>query len=216
MSELSVIEKIVVFAIPIIFAITVHETAHGWVASRLGDQTAKQMGRLTLNPIKHIDPIGTVILPLILMAIGSVIFGWAKPVPVEWRNLRHPRRDMAWVALAGPAANLVMMIFWAFVAKLVLVFEGYLSGLAQPLFYMALAGISINIVLMALNLIPLPPLDGSRVVSAFLPPRAAIQYNQLERYGLIILLLLLVTGILQKIFFPVVDFLQNLVFSFLF
>lgn len=215
MSELSLIQKIVIFAIPIIFAITVHEVAHGWVASKLGDQTAKRMGRLTLNPIKHIDPIGTVILPIILMAVGSIIFGWAKPVPVEWRNLRRPRQDMAWVAIAGPAANLVMMILWALVAKFAIGLEGNLFGFAQPLFYMAMAGISINIVLMALNLLPLPPLDGSRVVSALLPPRAAMQYNQLERYGLIILLLLLATGILQRILFPIVAILQNLVYSFL-
>ena len=212
MSELTLIQKVVIYAIPIIFAITVHEVAHGWVASKLGDQTAKLMGRLTLNPIKHIDPLGTVILPIILMAIGSIIFGWAKPVPVDWRNLRRPRQDMAWVALAGPGANLIMMLFWALVAKLAISLEGELFGFAQPLFYMAMAGISINIVLAALNLLPLPPLDGSRVVSAFLPPRAAMQYNQLERYGLIILLLLLATGLLQKILFPVVAFLQNLVY----
>lgn len=215
MSELTLIQKIVIFAIPIIFAITVHEVAHGWVASKLGDQTAKLMGRLTLNPIKHIDPLGTVILPIILMAVGSVIFGWAKPVPVDWRNLRHPRRDMAWVALAGPGANLIMMLFWALIAKLAIVLQGALFGFAQPLFYMAMAGISINIVLAALNLLPLPPLDGSRVLSAFLSPRAAIQYNQLERYGLIILLLLLATGLLQRILFPIVAFLQNLVYAFL-
>ena len=156
MPEYSLFEKIIIWAIPILFAITVHEVAHGWVADKLGDQTAKIMGRITLNPIKHIDPIGTVALPLILLFIGSFIFGWAKPVPVTWKNLRKPRRDMALVALAGPAANLIMMIIWSILAKLVILTSAATSS-SQFLLSMCGAGILINIVLMVLNLFMLFP-----------------------------------------------------------
>ena len=157
MPEHSLLEKIIIWAIPVLFAITVHEVAHGWVASQLGDQTAKSMGRITLNPIKHIDPIGTVVLPLILLFIGSFIFGWAKPVPVTWKNLRKPRRDMALVAFAGPAANLIMMIIWGILAKLVILISAVAPS-SQFLLSMCGAGILINIVLMVLNLFPLLPL----------------------------------------------------------
>ena len=213
MPDFSLVQKIIIYSIPIIFAITVHEVAHGWVASKLGDPTAKMMGRLTLNPIKHIDPIGTIIVPLVLLAVGNFLFGWAKPVPVDWRNLRRPRQDMAWVALAGPAANLLMLIMWALVAKLIIVIDPTDPAIAQPFIVMALAGILINIILMMLNLIPLPPLDGSRVMSALLPPHLAVKYNRLEPYGIIILLLLFATGILGKYFWPVIMFLQRLVES---
>ena len=206
MIEFSLIQKIIIYAIPVLFAITVHEVAHGWIASKLGDQTAKMMGRLTLNPIKHIDPVGTIIVPVILLMLSPFILGWAKPVPVDWRNLRRPRQDMAWVALAGPAANLGMLIIWALLAKIIIVsgFGNYNYSL--PFIAMAMIGITINIVLMVLNLIPIPPLDGSRVVSALLPPRTAMQYNRLEPYGLMIVLLLLFSGILGRYFFPVVEF----------
>ncbi len=215
MAELTLIQKICIWAIPVIFAVTVHEAAHGWAASKLGDQTAKMLGRLSLNPIKHIDPLGTVVLPLLMLAMSPFIFGWAKPVPVDWRNLGKPRRDMALVALAGPAANLLMLVFWALLAKAVLLFEGALSDIALPMFYMALAGVSINIVLMVLNLLPLPPLDGSRVVSSLLPPRIEYQYSRLERYGLVILILLLITGVLGKLLWPPVAAVQSLVYHLL-
>ena len=208
-------QKIIIYSIPVIFAITVHEVAHGWVANKLGDRTAKIMGRLTLNPLKHIDLVGTIIVPLILLMAGNFLFGWAKPVPVDWRNLRRPRQDMAWVALAGPAANLLMLILWTLFAKLVASFGQADPAMAQPLIFMALAGVLINIILMVLNLIPLPPLDGSRVMSALLPSHLAVKYNQLEPYGMIILLLLFATGILGKYFWPVIVYLQNLVESFL-
>ncbi len=213
MSEFNFVQKLIIYAVPVLFAITVHEVAHGWIASKLGDQTAKMMGRLTLNPVKHIDPIGTVVVPVMMLIVSPFILGWAKPVPVDWRNLKRPKQDMAWVAIAGPGANLLMMIFWAVLAKLIIV-----SGLGNyhysiPVITMAMVGIGINIVLMVLNLIPIPPLDGSRVLSALLPPKAAYQYNRLEPYGLIIVLLLLFSGVLGKFFFPVVDFFNSAVKS---
>ncbi len=215
MPELTLIQKIAVFTIPILFAITVHEVAHGWIASKLGDQTAKMLGRLTLNPLKHIDPIGTIVVPLVLLYLGDFIFGWAKPVPVNWRNLGQPRRDMALVAAAGPSANLLMLFLWALLAKVVMSAGGMFAGLAIPIFYMCNAGILINAVLMVLNLFPVPPLDGSRVVSALLPPRMAYQYNSLEPYGLIILLVLLATGILGRILEPFVLGILQLIYSLL-
>jgi Zn-dependent protease len=198
MNELSLIQRIVVWLLPVIFAITVHEVAHGWVARKCGDNTAYQQGRLTLNPMKHIDWFGTVILPGLLLLTGTgFIFGWAKPVPVDARNFKHPRQDMAWVALAGPVSNLLMAIGWALVARL-----GVLIGveaISLPLIYMGVAGISINLVLALINLLPIPPLDGSRVVTGILPNYWAWQYNRLERYGFIILLVLLYTRILNAI-----------------
>jgi len=212
MPEYSLFEKIIIWAIPVLFAITVHEVAHGWLANKLGDQTAKIMGRITLNPIKHIDPIGTVALPLILLFIGSFIFGWAKPVPVTWNNLRKPRRDMALVALAGPAANLIMIIIWSILAKLVILISAATSS-SQFLLSMCGAGILINIVLMVLNLFPLLPLDGGRVLSAMLPVTWAKKYSRLEPYGLFILIALLATGVLGKIIWPIIEYTQTLVFT---
>jgi Zn-dependent protease len=215
MSEFSLVQKIIIWAVPVVFAITVHEVAHGWVASRLGDQTARLLGRLTLNPIRHIDPIGTVLLPALMLAVSPFVFGWAKPVPVDWRNLRHPRRDMALVAAAGPGANLVMMVLWAAFTWLVLVSGDMLGNAAVPLYFMGQAGIMVNIVLMVLNLIPLPPLDGSRVVSSLLPPLWSYRYNLLERWGLLILIILLFTGILGKILWPPVQAIHGFVTQFL-
>jgi len=215
MPEFTFIQKLAIFAIPVIFAITVHEAAHGLVASRFGDQTARLAGRLTLNPIKHIDPIGTVVLPLILLAVGGLIIGWAKPVPVEWRNLRNPKRDMAWVAIAGPGANLVMMLLWTLLAKAAISFEAVFQGFAQPMLYMAMAGVTINIVLMVLNLLPVPPLDGSRVVSSLLPSRLAYKYNRIEPYGLIIVIILLATGALSWILWPIIEGVRHLMLTFI-
>ncbi|OGT85049.1 MAG: peptidase [Gammaproteobacteria bacterium RIFCSPLOWO2_12_FULL_52_10] len=203
MPEFPLLQEIIIYAIPILFAITVHEVAHGWVASKLGDQTAKQLGRLTLNPIKHIDPIGTILVPIVLSTFGGFIFGWAKPVPVDWRNLRKPKRDMAWVAIAGPCANLLMVLLWAGLIKLILVTGDGSSGPVMALLEMAKIGVQINAFLMILNLLPLPPLDGSRILTALLPPLWAYRFNQLERVGLIIILVLLVTGLLLKILLPV-------------
>ena len=211
MYELSLVEKIVVSAIPIIFAITVHEVAHGWVAGKLGDPTARLAGRLTLNPVKHIDPLGTVAVPLIMIALTPFAFGWAKPVPVDWRNLRQPRRDMALVAAAGPGANIIMLALWTLLLSVLPVTGADASYMPALLSEMATVGIIINIVLIALNLLPLPPLDGSRIVTAFLSPAAAHKYNMLERWGLPILVVLIFTGALGKILHPLIGFMLSIV-----
>ena len=180
-------------------SVILHEVSHGFVALKFGDDTAKRAGRLTLNPISHVDPFGTIILPVILVLVGSSPFGWAKPVPVNWDKLRNPRRDMALVALAGPLANVVMLLIWAAVAKL---------GLSYGQDYFVatgLAGIVINAVLIALNLLPVPPLDGSRVVSALLPAEMALQYGRIEPYGLIILLVLIGSGALSRLMEPTMN-----------
>ena len=204
MSQVPLYQQIIIFGIPILFAITVHEVAHGWVASKLGDQTARLMGRLTLNPIKHIDPIGTVLIPALMVSMGGFIFGWAKPVPVDWRNLRRPKQDMAWVAAAGPGANLVMVLIWALLVKVIQMTGGATEGPLLALMNMCTIGIQINAFLMILNLFPIPPLDGSRVMSSLLPPGLAYKYNKLEPIGLMIVLVLLVTGVLGKVLIPLV------------
>lgn len=211
MDELSQIQKIVVWILPVVFAITVHEVAHGWMAKRHGDNTAWMQGRLTLNPFKHIDPIGTLLLPgILLLSQAGFVFGWAKPVPVEVRNLQHPKRDIAYVALAGPAANLLMALGWALIARLGVIIN--VEFISLPLIYTGIAGISINLVLGLLNLIPIPPLDGSRILTALLPDYWAWQYNRFERYGFFVLLLLLITNILGMILGYPVYILQNLFF----
>ena len=197
-------------AIPIIFAITVHEFAHGWVASKLGDQTARLLGRLTLNPIKHMDPIGTVALPLFMILTIGIPFGWAKPVPVDWRNLNNPKKDMAWVAVAGPFANLLMLLAWSLVLLLNSA-AGISSFGAVLLQQMAIVGIMITAILIALNMLPLPPLDGSRIVAAFLSPGLSIRYQKLERWGLLILIVLMFTGILGQILQPLVRIILSIV-----
>lgn len=210
----TIIQTIAVAAIPLLFAITLHEVAHGWMASKLGDKTALMLGRLSINPLKHIDPLGTVILPLVMLILGGVIFGWAKPVPVAWQNLHNPRRDMAFVALAGPAANLLMALFWAIIAKLCLLTMVSQSpviflDIQRFIYTAANFGIYINIILMALNLLPIPPLDGSRVVSSLLPPKLSLQYDRIEPYGIWILLAMLFLGILGYILWPPVILIIN-------
>ena len=206
MFELSLVGKIVVAAVPIIFAITVHEVAHGWVAGKLGDPTARLAGRLTLNPVKHIDPLGTIVVPLVMIALTPFAFGWAKPVPVDWRNLKQPRRDMALVAAAGPGANVIMLVIWTLLLSALFTSGNDISYTSVLLVEMAKVGIIINIVLIALNLLPLPPLDGSRIVTSFLSPAAAYKYNLLERWGLPILVVLIFTGVLGKILHPLISF----------
>ncbi len=213
MPELNLISTLFVFVIPVIFAVTVHEVAHGWVASQFGDQTARSMGRLTLNPIKHIDPVGTIVVPVIMYFTSGFIFGWAKPVPINWRNLGHPRRDMAIVAIAGPAANLLMLLFWAMSAKVIMLLGNDSNHLAQLLFIMCSIGITINIVLMILNLFPVLPLDGGRVLTSMLPPNLAISFSRMEPYGLIILVVLLLSGVLWKILLPVISGTQSLIYQ---
>ncbi len=205
MDEFTLIQKIIIWAIPVIFAITVHEVAHGWVALQFGDRTAQMLGRLTLNPIKHIDPIGTVILPSLLLITGvGFIFGWAKPVPVTYQNLRRPKTDMAWVALAGPMANLLMAIIWAILAKVALMLLQSNVGMGEPLLYMSVAGILINAMLMMLNLLPLPPLDGGRILVGVLPGPLGWKVSQIEPYGFLIIIALAYFGMLYWILWPLI------------
>jgi Zn-dependent protease len=205
MLDVSLVQKIAAWVLPVLLAITVHETAHGWVALHFGDRTAQMQGRLTLNPIRHIDPVGTILVPgLMLLLPGGFVFGWAKPVPVDWRNLRHPKRDMAWVAVAGPASNLLMGLIWALLARLALTLPAD-SWMKAPLLFMGVAGVFINTILMVLNLLPLPPLDGGRVLTGLLPPTWAWRFARIEPYGFIILLVLLVTGILSIVMWPLVQ-----------
>lgn len=196
----SIIQKIAIYSLPVIFAITLHEAAHGYVAKHFGDLTAYSQGRVSLNPLRHIDPLGTIILPLVTLWLGGILFGWAKPVPVNFSALRRPKQDMLWVALAGPGANLFMALLWGFVIKLGLAFPE--SSLARPMTLMGEAGIMINVILMVLNLLPLPPLDGGRVAVSLLPPRYAYGFSKIEPYGFMILLFLLITGVLWAVIGP--------------
>jgi len=193
------IQTLLIWVIPVLFAITVHETAHGWVASKLGDHTARMMGRLTLNPIKHIDPVGTILVPALLyLSSAGFIFGWAKPVPINFSALRSPKKDMLWVALAGPGVNLLMAIGWLIIVAIA-------NTLNIPfLVLMGGAGIFVNLLLAIFNLLPIPPLDGGRVISSLLPGKLSYQYDQLEPYGLFILVGLLFLGVFQNIIWPIV------------
>ena len=206
--ELSTIQKIVVFALPVIFAITLHEAAHGYAARHFGDRTAEMLGRISINPLRHIDPVGTILVPLAILLLsklaggGGILFGWAKPVPVNFHNLRHPKQDMFWVAAAGPGANLLMAVFWTALVKLAFTLSG--SAYAMPMALMGAAGVFINAILMALNLIPLPPLDGGRIAVSLLPPRYAYTLSRVEPYGLFILLGLIFTGVLGLFMWPMI------------
>lgn len=209
-----VIQKITIFALPVIFAITLHEAAHGYVARFFGDMTAAAAGRITANPLKHIDPVGTILVPLVILLTskllggGMILFGWAKPVPVNFGRLRRPKQDMLWVAAAGPGMNFVMAVFWALMIQLAITLHsGFFS---KPMAYMGAAGVFINVILMALNLIPLPPLDGGRIAVSLLPMKQAMQFARLEPYGLFILLGLMFipiggTSILGFILWPLIS-----------
>ena len=206
---------IITWSIPLLFAISLHEAAHGWIAHLLGDPTAKSLGRLTANPIKHIDPVGTLLVPvfLLIMSQGSFAFGWAKPVPVDTRNFVNPQKDMALVALAGPASNFIMAIIWT----LILVFGLKLlpqGGIASTLGAMAEIGVLINLILMVLNLFPIPPLDGGRIVTGILPPNMAAIFAQFEMIGMWVVIFLLASGFLGKILWPIVKIIQSTLYTF--
>jgi len=211
MMEMNLIQTIIIYVLPILFAVVVHEVAHGWAACKLGDKTALMLGRLTLNPFRHIDLFGTILVPFILLKLGGFVFGWAKPVPINPRNFKKPRRDMALVALAGPLANFLMACLWAGIFKASTFLMPHYAMVAAPLLLMGKAGIMVNIFLMILNLIPIPPLDGSRIVAAFLHGKMLYYYARLEHYGFFILLLLIVTQALNYIVLPGVVIIQSLI-----
>ncbi len=204
--DFNLIQKFSIWILPVLFAITVHEAAHGYAARYFGDHTAASLGRLSLNPLKHIDPLGTIALPIATFFLGGFVFGWAKPVPVDMRNLRNPRVDMAWVAMAGPASNFAMAVFWALMMALGHWMAGQgLGDFALPLVLMGQAGIFINLLLMLFNLLPIPPLDGGRVLVSLLPPKMAIMVSKVEPFGFVILLALMFTGVLWTVLGPVLS-----------
>ena len=214
----SIIQGIAIYALPVILAITMHEAAHGYVARHFGDFTAFNAGRISLNPARHIDPVGTILVPAALFIISKMtmgagfLFGWAKPVPVNFSNLRHPKQDMLWVAAAGPGANLLMAFFWALLIKLAMIFP--ITEYTKPVILMSIAGIEINVILMVLNLLPFPPLDGGRMAVSLLPHRIAYPFSRIEPYGFMILLVLLISGVLGVIVWPMVNLVKLMIVSF--
>jgi Zn-dependent protease len=206
----AIIQGISIWALPVLFAVVLHEVAHGRTALLLGDRTAKDMGRLSLNPAKHIDPIGTIGIPLLLIVLQSpFLFGYAKPVPVNWHHLRRPRQDMVWVALAGPATNAVLAACSVLVLWLAVHSPPSLSWFAEPLALMAQASIIINVILCVFNLFPIPPLDGGRIATGLLPESLAVHLARLEPFGFIILVVLLLTGALQAVLGPILEFIAG-------
>ncbi|MCU0766601.1 MAG: site-2 protease family protein [Gammaproteobacteria bacterium] len=204
MEDLTLLQRLAVLILPVVLAITVHEAAHGYVADRLGDRTARLLGRVTLNPLRHIDPLGTVLIPLGMYALTGFLFGWAKPVPVNPRNLANPRRGMAVVAVAGPLSNLAMALLWSLALVAGKALLPISSWVGLPLLLMGAAGVLINVILLVLNMIPLPPLDGGRVLVGVLPRGLARVVAQVEPYGLFILVALLVSGLLGRFVTPFV------------
>lgn len=207
--DANLIQTIAIYALPVIFAITLHEAAHGYVARHFGDTTAWRLGRISLNPLRHIDLVGTIIVPLLILVTSKlaggagILFGWAKPVPVNFHALGNPKRDMLWVAAAGPTANLLMALVWAMLLKAAILLPS--TALSLPMSLMAEAGITVNVVLMVLNLLPVLPLDGGRIAVSLLPNRLALGYARLEPLGFPILLVLIFTNVLGSILSPIVQ-----------
>lgn len=212
MQSLTTIQALAAGAVPLLFAVTLHEAAHGWLANRMGDPTAKKLGRLSLNPIRHVDPVGTLLVPAVTFVLTGFIFGWARPVPIDARHFAHPRRGMALVALAGPMANLLMALGWALLIRLTQSLAG-LPWIADPLFAMGLMGVGFNVILAVLNLLPVPPLDGSHVLAGVLPNHMAAAYARLAPYGMIILMLALVFGLLGPILKPLAGLAQQAILT---
>ena len=215
MQELTPIQLLIALAPPLLLAITLHEVAHGWMALRCGDPTAKAQGRLSLNPLRHIDPIGTVVVPALLAIFGGFIFGWAKPVPVNYHRLRQPKRDMAFVALAGPGANFIMALGCGLVMVIGYHLQAGIGWLGEPLLLMGGAGVNVNVMLGVLNLAPIPPLDGSRVLAGVLPDRMGEAMARLEPYGLIILVALMALG-LFNVLMPIVNSIRHFIITLFF
>lgn len=208
---MNVIQTIIIWALPVLFAITLHEVAHGWVAKIYGDPTAETMGRLSFNPLKHIDPIGTIVVPIVLIVVTGFGFGWAKPVPVNFNLLRNPKRDMIWVAAAGPFANLVMAILWAIVMKLGFMLSSQSEWITTPMILMGQAGIIVNLIFFLLNLIPIPPLDGGRILAGLVPVRFSYALAKVEPIGIFIVFGLLAMGILSLVLNPPLRFLSSVI-----
>jgi len=209
--QLSMVQYIAMAIIPILFAITLHEVAHGWVAYQFGDPTAKMLGRITLNPLKHIDVFGTILVPALLLSMGGFLFGWAKPVPVDPRNFKNRRQTMMWVAIAGPLSNLLMAFFWAVLFKFALMLQQNGSSAATALSVMSRLGIQINLVLFVLNLIPIPPLDGSKVLMSLVSPKVGYYLDKIEPYGFFIVLALVYLGIFNLLLTPIMQWFYGLI-----
>lgn len=210
MFSLSIIQKIAVYIVPLIFAITLHEAAHAYMAKKYGDLTAQLLGRLSLNPLRHIDPIGTVLFPLVGLLFGGFIFGWAKPVPINFFRIKNIRQGIFWISFAGPVSNLAQALVWVLLLKLSFMLDGYFGA---PLSLMAQAGIAINISLMLINLLPILPLDGGRMLFSVLPPKLSGLYARIEPYGMWILIILILLGGLTYVIQPLYVLLTNFIFS---
>ncbi len=202
--DATTIQKITIWVLPVLFAVALHEAAHAWMADKKGDSTARMLGRLTFNPLKHIDPVGTILVPVLMIAFTGFAFGWAKPVPIDARNLKNPKKDMMWVAAAGPVSNFIMAVLWAIFLNISVMFFDGRSSVSMFFLLMPIAGITINVILGVLNLLPIPPLDGSRIMAGLLSPQAAMKYSKIEPYGFFIIIALMLTGILSYIIFPVI------------